>query len=127
MNYNIDLDEAPYTQSRREFVTLTDSEHEQLFNLTPIRNEIHQFMCDENKKAWAIQEKEYLDRESNLRAQMLFSTQLLASYGISLPQVEHLLKLCPDAHVEVFPKMNHGQFLVDHPDEVGKRLTDFIR
>ena len=46
---------------------------------------------------------------------------------VAKPQVEHLLKLCPDAHVEVFPKMNHGQFLVDHPDEVGKRLTDFIR
>ena len=46
---------------------------------------------------------------------------------VAKPQVEHLLKLCPDAHVEVFPKMNHGQLLVDHPDEVGKRLTDFIR
>ena len=46
---------------------------------------------------------------------------------VAKPQVEHLLKLCPDVHVEVFPKMNHGQLLVDHPDEVGKRLTDFIR
>lgn len=95
MNYNIDYDEAPYTQSRREFVNLTDFDHEQLFNLTPVRNEIHQFICEESKKAWAIQEKEYLDRESNLRAQMLFSTQLLASFGISLPQVEHLLKSVP--------------------------------
>ena len=95
MNYDRELDEAPFTQSRREFVTLTDSEHEQLFNLTPVRNEIHQFMCEESKKTWAIQEKEFLDRESDLRAQLLFSTQLLASYGISLPQVEHLLKSVP--------------------------------
>ena len=79
MNYDRELDEAPFTQSRREFVTLTDSEHEQLFNLTPVRNEIHQFMCEESKKTWAIQEKEFLDRESDLRAQLLFSTQLLAS------------------------------------------------
>ena len=41
---------------------------------------------------------------------------------VARPQVAHLLKLCPDAHVEVFPKMNHGQLLVDHPDEVAARI-----
>ena len=41
---------------------------------------------------------------------------------VAKPQVQHLLKLCPDAHVEVFPKMNHGQLLVDHPDEVARRI-----
>ena len=95
MNYDIELDEAPFTKSRREFVTLTDSEHEQLFNLTPIRSEIHKFLSDESKKAWAIQEKEFLDRDSNLRAQLLFATQLLASFGISIPQIDHLLKSVP--------------------------------
>ena len=41
---------------------------------------------------------------------------------VAKPQVEHLLKLHPNTLVEVFPKMNHGQFLVDHPDEVAKRI-----
>ena len=42
---------------------------------------------------------------------------------VAKPQVEHLLKLHHDTHVEVFPKMNHGQLLVDHPDEVAKRIN----
>lgn len=38
------------------------------------------------------------------------------------PQVKHLLSLYPNAHIQVFPGMNHGQLLVDHPDEVAKRI-----
>lgn len=41
---------------------------------------------------------------------------------VAKPQVEHLVKLHPDTHVEVFPGMNHGQLLVDHPDEVARRI-----
>lgn len=41
---------------------------------------------------------------------------------VAKPQVKHLLQLCPSAHVEVFPGLNHGQFLIDHPDEVAKRI-----
>ncbi|MBR5911063.1 MAG: hypothetical protein IKZ55_03695 [Bacteroidales bacterium] len=41
---------------------------------------------------------------------------------VAKPQVEHLLKLCPEAHVEVFPKMNHGQLLVDYPEVVAERI-----
>lgn len=41
---------------------------------------------------------------------------------VAKPQVEHLKKIYPNVHVEVFPKMNHGQLLVDHPEEVAKRL-----
>lgn len=41
---------------------------------------------------------------------------------VAKPQMEHLQKLCPALHVEVFPKSNHGQLLVDHPDEVAKRI-----
>jgi len=44
---------------------------------------------------------------------------------VARPQAEHLQRLCPAARVEVFPGMNHGQFLVDHPDEVARRLTQF--
>ena len=41
---------------------------------------------------------------------------------VAKPQAKHLLQLCPDAHVEVFPKMNHGQLLVDYPEEVAERI-----
>lgn len=44
---------------------------------------------------------------------------------VAKPQAKHLLSLCPDAHVEVFPKMNHGQLLIDHPEEVAKRILAF--
>ena len=45
---------------------------------------------------------------------------------VAKPQAEHLLKLCPEAHIEVFPKMNHGQLLVDHPEEVARRIQEAI-
>lgn len=38
------------------------------------------------------------------------------------PQAEHLKQICPDAQIEVFPKMNHGQLLIDHPQEVARRI-----
>ena len=41
---------------------------------------------------------------------------------VAKPQAEHLLKLCPEAHVEVFTGMNHGQLLVDHPEEIARRI-----
>ena len=41
---------------------------------------------------------------------------------VAKPQAEHLKRLCPSAHIEVFPKMNHGQLLVDHPEEVARRI-----
>ncbi|MBQ7531383.1 MAG: alpha/beta fold hydrolase [Paludibacteraceae bacterium] len=43
---------------------------------------------------------------------------------VAKPQVKHLLTLCPSAHVEVFDSMNHGQLLIDHPDEVAKRIME---
>ena len=46
---------------------------------------------------------------------------------VAKPQAKHLLSLCPDAHVEVFPKMNHGQLLVDHPEEVAKRVEIIVK
>ena len=45
---------------------------------------------------------------------------------VAKPQVKHLLVICPNVHVQVFDGMNHGQLLVDHPDEVAKRITDLI-
>ena len=43
---------------------------------------------------------------------------------VAKPQVEHLLNLCSSARVEVFDGMNHGQFLIDHPDDVAKRIQE---
>ena len=45
---------------------------------------------------------------------------------VAKPQVKHLLSLCPHVHVEVFPKMNHGQLLVDHPEEVAERMKKML-
>ena len=42
------------------------------------------------------------------------------------PQAEHLKKICPAAQVEVFPKMNHGQLVIDHPEEVSRRIRAMI-
>ena len=44
---------------------------------------------------------------------------------VAKPQVNHLLALCPSAHVEVFAGMNHGQLLIDHPDDVAKRINEY--
>lgn len=45
---------------------------------------------------------------------------------VAKPQAEHLKKLCPEAHIVVFPGMNHGQFLIDHPEEVARRIQDLV-
>ena len=45
---------------------------------------------------------------------------------VAKPQAKHLLSLCPTAHVEIFPKMNHGQLLVDHPEEVAGRIVKVV-
>ena len=42
------------------------------------------------------------------------------------PQAKHLQTLYPNAHIQIFPGMNHGQLLVDHPDEVAKRINNII-
>ena len=45
---------------------------------------------------------------------------------VAKPQAEHLRKIYPNVGIEVFPKMNHGQLLVDHPDEVASRIAKSI-
>ena len=46
---------------------------------------------------------------------------------VAKAQAEHLKKIYPKAHIEVFPKMNHGQLLVDHPEEVASRISSLFR
>ena len=43
---------------------------------------------------------------------------------VAKPQARHLCGLNPDTHVEVFPGMNHGQLLVDHPEKVAERIVN---
>lgn len=45
---------------------------------------------------------------------------------VARPQAKHLLRLCPTATVEVFPKMNHGQLLIDHPAEIAQRIEQIV-
>ena len=42
------------------------------------------------------------------------------------PQAKHLLTLCPEVHIQVFDGMNHGQLLVDHPEEVAGRIINLF-
>ena len=41
---------------------------------------------------------------------------------VAKPQAKHLLSLCPQAHIEIFDGMNHGQLLIDHPEEIARRI-----
>lgn len=41
-------------------------------------------------------------------------------------QAKHLLTLCPEVHIQVFDGMNHGQLLVDHPEEVAGRIINLF-
>ncbi len=38
------------------------------------------------------------------------------------PQARHLARLHPDTHIEIFQGMNHGQLLIDQPEEVASRI-----
>lgn len=44
----------------------------------------------------------------------------------SRAQAEHLKGLHPEAHIEVFPKLNHGELLIEHPEDVAKRIKQII-
>lgn len=43
---------------------------------------------------------------------------------VARAQVKHLQRLCPEVKVATFKKMNHGQLLIDHPEEVARRIID---
>ena len=42
------------------------------------------------------------------------------------PQVRHLRRLHPEVKVEIFKGLNHGQLLIDHPDEVAERIERMV-
>ena len=90
-------------------------------------------LLDECKKTWPWGGKQavvdgYKSVYTN-RLDSIHGADIHFWYGtkeafVAKPQVKHLLALCPQAHVEVFPGMNHGQLLIDHPDEVAKRIVE---
>ncbi len=46
---------------------------------------------------------------------------------VARPQVKHLKKLCPEVSVEIFKGMNHGQLLIDKPEEVANRIIMMMK
>ena len=46
---------------------------------------------------------------------------------VAKPQVAHLKALHPDVQVVMFPKMNHGELLIDHPEEVAQRIIEICK
>ena len=93
-------------------------------------------LLDECKKVWPYGKgRAVLDGYKDIYTHKLESIEgpdIHFWYGtkeafVAKPQVEHLKKLHPETHVEVFKGMNHGQFLIDHPDEVAERILGFIR
>ena len=89
-------------------------------------------LLDECKKVWPSGKgKAVRDGYKDVYTQKLESihgADIHFWYGtkeafVAKPQAEHLRKLCPEAHIEVFPRSNHGQLLVDHPEEVARRIS----
>ena len=90
-------------------------------------------LLDECKKVWpsgkgkAVRDG-YKDVYTN-KLEFIQGADIHYWYGtkeafVARPQAEHLCKIHPDTHVNVFPKMNHGQLLVDHPEEIANRIID---
>ena len=44
--------------------------------------------------------------------------------GSVVRDLPSVLSLYPQAHVEIFEGMNHGQLLVDHPEEIVQRIIE---
>lgn len=45
---------------------------------------------------------------------------------VAKPQVKHLTRLFQNTHLEIFKGLNHGQLLIDYPEEVAKRVIGLI-
>ena len=45
---------------------------------------------------------------------------------VAKAQAKHLLQLHPDTHIELFKGLNHGQLLVDRPEEVATRIIHIL-
>ncbi len=59
-------------------------------------------------------------------AHTIVDTEIFFLSILFLNTLVYMLTLCKDAHVEVFPNMNHGQLLIDHPEIVAERILRMI-
>jgi len=93
-------------------------------------------LLDECHKTWRWGGKQaVLDGYKSVytnKLERIFGNDIHFWYGTkeafaAKPQVKHLQAIFPDVHVQVFDGMNHGQFLVDHPEEVAKRIGDMMQ
>ena len=46
---------------------------------------------------------------------------------VAKPQVKHLKRLCPKAKIKIFKNMNHGQLLIDRPEEVANMIKSITK
>lgn len=99
------------------------------------RSHYFDVLLDECKKTWPYGGRQaVLDGYKSVytnRLEAIHGDDIHFWYGtkeafVAKPQAEHLLKLCPSARVEVFDGMNHGQLLIDRPDEVAKRILQLL-
>lgn len=95
------------------------------------RSRYYDVLLDECRKVWPYGKGQavldgYRDIYTN-KLESVNGTDIHFWYGtkeafVAKPQVKHLQKLHPDVHVEIFRGMNHGQLLIDRPDEIASRL-----
>lgn len=99
------------------------------------RNHYFDVLLDECKKTWPWGGRQaVLDGYKSVYTNKLESisgNDIHFWYGtkeafVAKPQAKHLLSLYPQAHVEIFEGMNHGQLLVDHPEEIVQRIIQII-
>ena len=88
-------------------------------------------LLDECRKIWPYgKSRAVLDGYKDIYTRKLESignTDLHFWYGtkesfVAKPQATHLLHLASNAHIEVFSGMNHGQLLVDRPEDIRLRI-----
>lgn len=102
------------------------------------RSHYFDVLLDECKKIYPFGGKEaVLDGYKSIytnRLESIYGNDIHFWYGsketfVAKPQAKHLLNLCPSAQVEIFDSMNHGQLLIDNPEEVAKRISSmqFVR
>ena len=63
---------------------------------------------------------------SNLSRKQIFITGTKEAF-VAKYQVRHLKSFCPDVKVEIFKGMNHGQMLIDHPDQIAERIIQITK
>lgn len=88
-------------------------------------------MLDECKKVYPYGVRAVLDGYKSVytnKLESIHGNDIHFWYGTleafaAKPQVDHLKTIYPNAHIEIFLKMNHGQLLVDYPEEVATRIA----